>query len=56
MSVELVTGFAGKPHVTADQQAWFNAATFTRGDYVLPIGDQLQAEMLFGHHLWSDRI
>ncbi len=44
--LELVTGYRGKAHVTADDARSYNAGTIGNGTYVLPEGDELAAEMV----------
>lgn len=44
--LELVTGYRGKAHVTADDARSYNAGTIGKGTYVLPEGDELAAEMV----------
>ena len=39
MALELVTGYAGHPHVTADQAGRFNAGLCGQEDVVLPVGN-----------------
>lgn len=40
MALELVTGYAGRPHVTAAQAGRFNAGIVGERDAVLPVGDR----------------
>ena len=42
-NVHLVTGYAGKPHVTSSDQGSFNAALVGSEEYVLPKGKQFAA-------------
>lgn len=42
MALELVTGYAGHPHVTADQTGRFNAGVFGQDDVVLPVGHKFR--------------
>lgn len=43
MSVHLITGYAGKEHITSDDQASFNASVFGSGNYVFNKGNKLRA-------------
>lgn len=40
----LITGYCGKPHVTAENDRGINAGIFGAGRYVLPVGKQFKAE------------
>lgn len=42
----LITGYWGEPHVTAENDRGLNAATFGKGRFVLPIGEQFRAEYI----------
>lgn len=44
MALELVTGYWGQEHVTADQDADLNAGVIGSDRYVLPIGEKMRAE------------
>ena len=44
MALELVTGYWGQNHVTAEQEADLNAGIFGSGFYVLPVGEKMRAE------------
>ena len=44
MALELVTGYWGHEHVTADQDADLNAGVIGSDRYVLPIGEKMRAE------------
>ena len=44
MALELVTGYWGQEHVTADQDSDMNAGIVGSGMYVLPIGEKMRAE------------
>lgn len=44
MALELVTGYWGQEHVTAEQDADLNAGVVGGGIYVLPIGEKMRAE------------
>lgn len=41
--MEIVTGYRGEPHITSDDQQALNKGTI--GDIILPIGEQMRAEM-----------
>lgn len=45
MSIHLITGYAGKEHITSDDQASFNASVFGSGNYVFNKGNQLRISM-----------
>ena len=45
MTVELITGFAGTPHIGSDDIGAFNAGLVGPGDYALATGNQLKATM-----------
>ena len=42
----LITGYWGKPHVTAENDRGINAAIFGAGRFVLPVGNQFRAEYI----------
>ena len=42
----LITGYCGKPHVTAENDRGINAGVFGAGRYVLPVGKQFKAEYI----------
>ncbi len=42
----LITGYWGEPHVTAENDRGINAAMFGTGRFVLPIGEQFNAEYI----------
>lgn len=44
MALELVTGYWGQNHVTAEQEADLNAGIFGSGFYVPPVGEKMRAE------------
>lgn len=44
MALELVTGYWGMEHVTAEQDADLNAGIIGSGNYVLNIGEKMRAE------------
>lgn len=46
MSMNLITGHAGMPHVTSVQQGACNAAIFSKDRYVLDIGSEFSFEIL----------
>lgn len=43
MGAHLITGYAGKEHITAADQGLYNAGTLGDGKYVLPIGSMFEA-------------
>ena len=45
MTVELITGFAGTPHIGSDDIGAFQAGIVGPGDYTLATGNQLRATM-----------
>lgn len=45
MTVELITGFAGTPHIGSDDIGAFQAGLVGPGDYALTTGNQLRATM-----------
>lgn len=45
MTVELITGFAGTPHINSSDAGAYNAGLVGPGDYALATGDQLKATM-----------
>lgn len=45
MTVELITGFAGTPHISSDEIGAFQAGLVGPGDYALATGDSLKATM-----------
>lgn len=44
MALELVTGYWGMEHVTAEQDADLTAGIVGSGNYVLPVGEKMRAE------------
>lgn len=42
----LITGYWGKPHVTAENDRGIHAAIFGPGRFVLPVGEQFRAEYI----------
>ena len=49
MANYLITGYHGEPHVTAENDRGLNAATYGKGKFVLPVGEQFRAEYI-GHN------
>lgn len=45
MSLHLVTGFAGKEHITANDQGSFNMGVLGNGNYVLDHGEKFKASI-----------
>ena len=45
MTVELITGFAGTPHISSSDAGAYNAGLVGPGDYALATGGQLKATM-----------
>ena len=43
MTVELITGYAGTPHIGSDDIGAFQAGIVGPGDYALATGNQLKA-------------
>ena len=46
MSTNLITGYGGKAHITAEGDGAVNAALFGPGRYVLEVGDQFAYELV----------
>ena len=46
MSTHLITGYAGKEHITAADQGSFNAAVMGNGEFVLERGEQLRCQVI----------
>ena len=46
MALHLVTGYAGYEHITSDDQASFNASFFGVGQYVMEVGNKLEASII----------
>ncbi len=46
MSTNLITGYGGKAHITAEGDGAVNAALFGSGRYVLEVGDQFAYELV----------
>lgn len=42
----LITGYWGEPHITPENDRGINAATFGKGRFILPVGEQLRAEYI----------
>lgn len=42
----LITGFHGKPHVTAESDRGIYASIFGKGRFVLPVGEQFRTEVI----------
>lgn len=51
MSTSLITGYAGGPHVTSEQQGICNAASFTKGKYVLDVGGKFAYDLVTNNSL-----
>ena len=47
--MQIVTGYIGEPHITSDDQQALNKGVI--GDAILPIGEQLHAEMVTANTL-----
>lgn len=54
MAVEIVTGFQGKPHVTANDTACFNQGVIGSGEYVLNMGKKLAATVVTNNQIRID--
>ena len=46
MSLHLITGYKGSPHITAADQGMFHAGFISSGDVVLPIGRMFEAQVI----------
>lgn len=46
MGAHLITGYAGKEHITAADQGGYNAGTLGPGKYVLPLGNMFAYEVI----------
>ena len=46
MSTHLITGFAGKEHITSADQGSFNAAVMGGGEFVLERGEQFRCQVI----------
>lgn len=42
----LITGYWGEPHITPENDRGINAATFGKGRFVLPVGEEFRAEYI----------
>ena len=54
--MEIITGYTGKPHVTAEQDRDVNEGIFDTGSFVLKTGSQLAAELVSNNesdHYWN---
>lgn len=49
--MEIITGYAGKPHVTAEQDRDVNEGIFDTGSFVLKTGSQLAAELVSNNEI-----
>lgn len=49
--MEIITGYIGKPHVTAEQERDVNEGIFDTGSYVLKTGSQLEAELVSNNEI-----
>lgn len=54
MAVEIVTGFQGKPHVTANDIACFNQGVVGSGEYILNIGKKFAAAVVTNNQIRID--
>ncbi len=46
MSLHLITGYKGSPHITAADQGMFHAGFIANGDVVLPVGRMFEAQVV----------
>lgn len=46
MSFEIVTGYTGTPHVTAQQDRYVNQGAFGNDSYILPVGERFAASII----------
>lgn len=51
MSLHLVTGYAGKAHVTSADQGAFNAGVVGTGEYVMCTGNELSAQIISNNQI-----
>lgn len=51
MSIKIVTGYTGEPHVTAQQDRYINQSFLGTGNCVLPIGNQLACTIVDATHV-----
>lgn len=49
--MEIITGYTGKPHVTAEQDRDVNEGIFDTGSFVLKTGSQLAAELVSNNEI-----
>ena len=49
--MEIITGYTGKPHVTAEQDRDVNEGIFDTGSFVLKTGSQLEAELVSNNEI-----
>lgn len=49
--MDIITGKTGKPHVTSQQDREINMSMFGKGNVVLPIGQQLRAELTSSNNI-----
>ena len=49
--MEIITGYTGKPHVTAEQDRDVNEGIFDNGSFVLKTGSQLAAELVSNNEI-----
>ena len=49
--MEIITGYTGKPHVTAEQDRDVNEGIFDTGSFVLKTGSQLSAELVSNNEI-----
>ena len=49
--MEIITGYTGKPHVTAEQDQDVNEGIFDTGSFVLKTGSQLAAELVSNNEI-----
>lgn len=51
MSLHLITGYAGKAHVTSADQGAFNASVVGTGEYVMCTGNELSAQVISNNQI-----
>lgn len=49
--MDIITGKTGKPHVTSQQDREINMSMFGKGNVVLPIGQQMRAELTSSNNI-----
>lgn len=49
--MDIITGKTGKPHVTSQQDREINMSMFGKGNVVLPVGQQLRAELTSSNNI-----